>query len=230
MDEKTVVVTGGTRGIGKAVARAFADEGASVALCGRDGDAVEATVADIEDAGGNATGLRADVRDEFDVERLMETAARFGPGDGIDVVVANAGVYHGTPGETPLTSESYTAFDDTVRTNCRGVYATIRESLPHLATNGRVLVSTGGIGHMAKAGYGSYAVSKAGAEALVRGFSAELDQTVAGIDPGVVATEMMAGDGREPTDVTGLFAWAATEADEIDGEIVGLKQWRQTTR
>ncbi|WP_227374332.1 SDR family NAD(P)-dependent oxidoreductase [Haladaptatus halobius] len=228
MDELTVVVTGGTRGIGKQAARAFAGEGANVALCGRDADAVEATVADVESTGGDATGLRADVRDEFDVERLMETAARFG-GDGIDVVVANAGVYHGTPGRTPLTAESYAAFDDTFRVNCRGVYATIREALPHLADDGRVLVTTGGVGHQSKAGYGSYAVSKAGAEALVRGFSAELDRTVAGVDPGTVATGMTDGEGRDPEDVAGLFVWAATEATEIDGDIVGVKRWRRAT-
>lgn len=229
MDGLTAVITGGTRGIGRRVAESFADEGATVALCGRDAEEVDATVETIEDAGGNAVGVRADVRDEFDVERLMETAARTGEG-GIDVVVANAGVYHGTPGETPLTSESYAAFDDTIGTNCRGVYAAIRESLPHLAEDARILVSTGSIGHETHAGYGSYAVSKAAAEGLVRGFSAELDGTVVGIDPGVVGTEIMGGQGRDPEDVAGLFVWAATDAEDVNGEIVGLKRWRQATR
>ncbi|WP_435154896.1 SDR family NAD(P)-dependent oxidoreductase [Haladaptatus sp. DFWS20] len=229
MDGLTTVVTGGTRGIGRQVARAFAEKGANVALCGRDTDAVDATVADIEDAGGNVVGLRTDVRDEFDVERLVETAARFG-NDGIDVVVANAGIYHGTPGETPLTEEAYAAFDDTVRTNCRGVFSTIRESLPHLTDTARIVVPTGGIGHKTMDGYGSYAVSKAGAEALVRGFSAEIDQPVIGLDPGVVATEMMGEDGRDPEAVAELFVWAVTEAEDVNGEIVGLKQWRQVTR
>jgi 3-oxoacyl-[acyl-carrier protein] reductase len=229
MDGLTAVVTGGTRGIGQGVAAAFADEGANVTLCGRDTEEVEESVEAIEDRGNSAVGLRADVRDEFDMERLMETAAREG-NDGIDVVVANAGIYHGTPGETPLTMESYAAFDDTLRTNCRGVYTTIRESLPHLTENARVLVPTGSIGHETHAGYGSYAVSKAASEALVRGFSAELDGAVVGIDPGVVGTDMMGGKGRDPEDVAGLFVWAATGAAEVDGEIVGLKRWRQATR
>lgn len=231
MNESTAVVTGGTRGIGRQVAGALANDGATVALCGRDAEEIEASVAAIEDEGGEAVGLRADVRDEFDVERLMETAARSGT-DGIDVVVANAGVYHGTPGETPLTTESYAAFDDTLRTNCRGAYAAVRESLPHLNDDARILVPTGSIGHETHAGYGSYAVSKAAAEGLVRGFSAELDVPVVGIDPGVVGTEMMGGNGRDPEDVAELFVWAATDAnaEDVDGKIIGLKEWRKATR
>ncbi|WP_266078194.1 SDR family NAD(P)-dependent oxidoreductase [Haladaptatus caseinilyticus] len=229
MDGLTAVVTGGTRGIGLQVSRAFAGKGASVALCGRNADAVDAAVEDIEAMGGTAVGLRGDVRDEYDTERLMETAARVGNG-GIDIVVANAGVYHGTPGETPLTSEAYASFDDTLRTNCRGVFATVRESLPHLTEDARVVVPTGGIGHKTMAGYGSYAVSKAGVEALVRGFSAEIDQTVVGLDPGVVATEMMGEDGRDPEAVAEMFVWVATEAEGVNGEIVDLKEWRQATR
>lgn len=233
MDELNAVVTGGTRGIGEAVARAFADEGARVTLCGSDADAVDDAVTAIEEDGGAANGLRADVRDEFDVERLMEAAARFG-GE-IDVVVAAAGVHHGTPGETPLAAESYAAFDDTLRTNVRGVFATVREALPHLASDARVLVPTGSVGREGRPGYGSYAVSKAGAEALVRGFAADLDATVAALDPGVVATAMTGEkgeDGRDPADVAGLFVWAARDApaDEVDGEPVGLEEWRRATR
>jgi NAD(P)-dependent dehydrogenase (short-subunit alcohol dehydrogenase family) len=245
MDGLTAVVTGASRGIGEAVARRFAAEGARVVACSRDRDELDAVVADIE---GDAEGLRADVRDEFDVERLMELAAR-GSGGGIDVVVACAGVYHGNPGETPLSEEAYSAFDDTLRTNVRGVFATVKEALPHLADDGRVLVPSGSVarethpdretdsgrqtdrGREKESGYGSYAVSKAAAEALCRGFGAELDQLVGIVDPGTVATDLTNGRGRDPEEVAALFVWAATEAaaEDVDGKVVSSEEFEQAT-
>jgi NAD(P)-dependent dehydrogenase (short-subunit alcohol dehydrogenase family) len=230
MDGQTAVVTGASRGIGAAVARAFGDAGAHVVGCARSTDALEAVLESIRERGGTATGVRADVRDEWDVEQLMDTAAR--EGGSIDIVVANAGVYSGDPGETPLGEESYAAVDSHLRTNVRGVFATVREALPHLAGDGRVLVSSGQVAREAKPGYGSYAVSKAAAEALARGFAADLEQPVCVVDPGVVSTELTGGQGRDPGSVAGQFEWAATEATaaEIDGAVVDLKTWRAATR
>jgi len=224
----TVVVTGATRGIGRAVAETFAEAGSHVVVCGRDGDAVESTADELP---GAATGLRADVRDEFDVERLMETAAKAG-GDGIDCVVANAGVYHGDPGDTPTHEESYAAVDDHLRTNVRGVFATLREAVPHLAEGARALVTTGSVARQAMPGIGSYGASKAGAEGVARAFAADLEQPVGCVDPGQVATDLSGPGGRDPEEVAELFLWAATEADadELDGEVLGLREWKTATR
>jgi NAD(P)-dependent dehydrogenase (short-subunit alcohol dehydrogenase family) len=232
MDGKTAVVTGTSRGIGEQVARAFADEGAHVVACARDADPLEAVADSIRDDGGSVTAMRADVRDEFDVERLLETAAREGPDGEVRTVVANAGVYHGSPGETPLTGESYAAFDDHLRTNARGVFATLRESVPHLADDARLLVPSGAVARNPQPGYGSYAVSKAAAEAVVRGFAAELDQPVAVVDPGRVATPLTGGEGRDPEDAAAMVLWAATQVDpeDIDGEVVDARAWRAATR
>lgn len=230
MNDTTVVVTGASSGIGAAVARAFGREGANVVLCARDGDALQSVVDDIESVGGSATAVRADVRDEFDMERLMETAAR--TGKPIDVLVANAGVNHGSPGEMPMADESYAAFDDTVRTNVRGVFNAVREALPHMSADARILVPSGAIAREAKPGMGAYAVSKAAVEGLVRQFAADCDQTVGVVDPGVVATEMTGGQGRDPDDIAELFVWAATDFDpaELDGDVVGLSAWKRATR
>lgn len=230
MDGQTAVVTGASRGIGHAVAHAFAEAGAHVVICARDGDAIEAVVAEIAENGGKATATRADVRDQFDVERLMEKAAAIG--GTIDYVIANAAVYHGETGSTPLSEESYSAFDDHMRTNARGTFATIREALPHLDSEGRVLVASGSVAREPYPGYGSYAVSKAAAEAVARGFAADIDNVVAVVDPGQVATDLSGGEGHDPVDVAEQFRWAATEApaETIDGEVVDRKAWRSATR
>jgi NAD(P)-dependent dehydrogenase (short-subunit alcohol dehydrogenase family) len=229
MDGLTAVVTGASRGIGASVARLFGAEGARVVACARTLDEVEAVAEAVEAEGGSATAVRADVRDEYDLERLATRAAADGP---VDVVVANAAVNHGAPGDSPLHEESYSRFDDTLRTNVRGVFATVRELAPHLADDARVLVPSGSIAREGKPGMGAYAVSKAGAEALVRGFAADLDATVATVDPGLVATGLSGGSGRDPDDVAPMFRWAATEAkaSEIDGEIVDLRAWKRATR
>ena len=227
MEGQIAVVTGASRGIGKAVALAFAEAGAHVVICARKREAVEAVADEIHEAGGEAFATRADVRDEFDVELLMEKAAQ---GDGkIDYVVANAGVYHGEPGETPLPSESYAAFDDHLRTNARGAFTTIREALPHLAEEARILVASGAVARQPIAGYGSYAVSKAAAEAVVRGFAADTDRPIAVVDPGQVATGLSGGDGHDPEDVAEQFRWAAEDAppELLDGGILDRKTWRQ---
>ncbi|MGN8215030.1 MULTISPECIES: SDR family oxidoreductase [Halococcus] len=239
MDDTTALVTGASRGIGAALARRFVAEGAHVVGCARDADALETLAEEIragsddtDDANGGITVQRADVRDEYDVERLVETAARAGESDGIDLVVANAGVYHGSAGETPLDEESYAAVDEHLRTNARGVFSTVRESLPHLATNGRVLVPSGSVAREARSGMGSYAVSKAAAEALARGFAVEIDQSVGVVDPGQVATDLAGDQGRDPEEIAEMFVWAATviEPDDLDGEILDLRAWRQATR
>ncbi|WP_256687229.1 SDR family oxidoreductase [Halococcus qingdaonensis] len=229
MDDTIALVTGVSRGVGRAVAHRFAEEGAHVVGCARSTDALDELAADADELDGEITTQRADVRDEYDVERFCETAAGVG---GIDLVVANAGVYHGPAGETPLADESYAAFDDHLRTNARGVFATVREAVPHLADDARVLVPTGAIAREAQAGFGSYAVSKAAAEALVRGFATELDSSVGLLDLGQVATDLAGEAGRDPADIAGMFVWAATEADddELDGSVLDLRAWRQATR
>lgn len=216
--DATAVVTGGTRGIGRAVAQALSDAGERVVICARDADDVEATVDALP---GEATGLRADVRDEFDVERLMETAARFGPG-GIDHVVPAAAVAHGPVGETPLQAESYAAFDDTLRTNARGVFATVTEALVHMPGDGRVVVPTCAAGSKGNAGGGAYAVSKAAARAVARGLAADCEQTVGCADPFRVATDLTGGVGRDPSAAAELFVWALREAppDVVDDAVL----------
>jgi len=240
--DPTVAITGATSGIGRAVAEAFVDEGAFVAVSGRDGDAVDRTVAALNEGGGDgdeaggdpvgtAWGARADVRDEFDLERFFEGVAReAGP---VDAVFANAAVFHGGPGESPIDEASYADYDDAMRTNARGVFATVSEAVPHLAEDARVVVPSGGVAHESRAGMGAYAVSKAAAEAVARGFAADLSATVGVVDPGLVATDLTGKErARDPESVAPLFVWAATEApaEDLNGGRLGLREWKAATR
>jgi len=233
MDEQTVVITGGTRGIGRAVAEGFAANGAQVVLCGRDLAGVNRTVTRLNESTDSerVSGVRADVRDIGDINELVDHAVN--RGGEIDIVVANAAVNHGTPGEMPLQEESGSVFHDTMATNVRGVFETIKAAAPYLAPSGRVLIPSGSVAREAKPGMGSYAVSKAGAEALARGFAADLDQAVCVVDPGLVATELTGIDkARDPDDIAPMYLWVASEADsdEINGEIIDLKTWKGSTR
>jgi len=220
----TVVVTGASGGVGEAVARAFADEGATVVLGGRDRDALSALA---DELGGEF--LRADVRDEYELERLMEQASKAGGDSGIDVVVPAAAVYHGPAGETPLPDESYSAFDDTMRTNARSVFAAVREAVPHMDETGRVVVPTGSVARDAKPGFGAYAVSKAAVEGVARQFAADCEQAIGCVDPGAVDTALHGMGGRDPEDVAGLFTWAASAPERLDGAVLDLGDWRSAT-
>lgn len=230
MDGKTAVVTGASRGIGAAVAREFGAAGAGVVCAARDTDTLADVVADVTDAGGDAVAVRTDVRDAFDVERLLERAARFG--GSVDAVVAAAGVAHGTPGETPVHEESYRTYDDAMRTNARGVFTTFREAVPHLSPDARLLVPSGGVARDPTPEMGAYAVSKAAAEGVARGFAADLDHPVGVVDPGTVDTDLSGGGGRAPADVAPMFRWALEDcpADDLDGAVVGLGDWKRATR
>jgi 3-oxoacyl-[acyl-carrier protein] reductase len=234
MDDVTAVVTGGTSGIGRAVAEAFAARDATVGVCGRDADGVDDTVAALEDrGGGGVVGMRADVRDEFDVERFLEATAR--AGDGIDVVVANASVRHGSPDEAPIQESSYAGFDDVLRTNARGTFTAFREAHPHCNSGARLLASTCPSARDAPAGAGAYAPSKAAVEAIARSFAADTDHVVGCVDPGVPAGGAEGTPARDEVadhdEIAALYVWAATECDPalLDGGVVDRDDWQTAT-
>ena len=223
---ETVFVTGGSGGLGSAVASAFGADGCHVVLAARDREALESTAADVERAGGTAAVAPLDVRDE---DAVFEAFAEHGP---VDVLVPCAGVIDGTPGEMALTDATYEEFDEIVETNVRGLFATLREGLQFVAEDGCVLVPSGKVAREPHERMGVYAVSKAADEGLVRGFAADATQTVGLVEPGLVATNLTGGKGRNPEDVAEMFVWAATDcpAEDLDGQVVGLREWKAATR
>jgi len=132
LKEKSCLVTGATRGIGRAIARSLLDCGAHVTICGRRQDAVNETVASLARESGNdkVAGKAADVRDDEQVAELFRFIdARFG---GLDVLVNNAGV--GV--FSAISGLSIQDWRDTIETNLSGVFYCTREALPRFGTRG----------------------------------------------------------------------------------------------
>ena len=137
---RVALVTGASRGIGRAVCIDLARSGASVAAASRDLDATAETVRLVELAGGEAIALSCDVRDEAQVAAAVErAAARFG---GLDVVVNNAGITRAAgPGE-----EDAEGWADVIATNLTGPFLVVRHALEHLRRSGRgAVVNVGSI-------------------------------------------------------------------------------------
>ncbi len=221
----TAVVMDAASDVGRIVARRFAAEDVSVVLGDQDAAAVHDVAATIESDDGDVSSVRADVRDEFDVERLMEMAARAGESTGITYVgVTDSIIDDKTTGEeTPLFEDSYAAFDDTMQQTARGVYTIIREALPHLASDGRILVGAN-VGHQAPDDCsGVVAVSAATVIAVARQAALELSHPV-----GIIDTQIPDGPAQPNRSTQALdelaevFWWAATTAaaDAIDGTVV----------
>ncbi|MFE1591976.1 SDR family NAD(P)-dependent oxidoreductase [Nocardia sp. NPDC058705] len=189
---KCVQITGATSGIGAAAARLFAAEGARVAFCGRRVDRGRAVEAQIRSAGGEATFIAADVRDEQQVRAFVDTAAD--THGGLDIAFDNAGI------SVQRKLHEYTAeeFDRVLDTNLRGVFLAMKYQVPHLLRRGGgVIVVTSSSNALATdANRGAYTASKRALVGLVQG--AALDYAADGIRvnalvPGTTDTELVRG-------------------------------------
>jgi gluconate 5-dehydrogenase len=176
-DGVRILITGGTSGLGEAMAAALLDAGARVAVTGRDARRTEAAAARL---GHGALGIAMDVRDEHDVARGVE-AARATLG-GIDVLVNNAGLGmrtvnpHFLTDPKPFWAVSPAGFRDVIETNLTGYFLVARAVVPHMlqAGGGRVVNVSMNHSTMNRKGFVPYGPSRAGAEALSRIMAADL--------------------------------------------------------
>lgn len=187
---KVALVTGGARGIGAAIARALAAEGAAVAITYREhGAEASSVVADVVAAGGRIAAIRADVASEEDATAsVRETVARFG---GLDILVNNAGVIL----EKPLLETTASDFDWLMAINLRGTFMTGREAIRHMVSvgRGRVINIASDLGYSGREQFSVYCASKAAILNLTKSWAKEFAPSILvnAIAPGPIDTDML---------------------------------------
>jgi len=247
---KVAIVTGGAKGLGKAMVMALADRGASVVVADVDEAAANQVVKDITDKEGSAIFIPCDLTKETDVEEMVKkAAATFSK---IDVLVNNAGIGKVAPlWETPTE-----VWDMTMAINLRGSYLCIKYVIPYMIQqkSGRVINISSAVGRQAQPLMGAYAISKAGQIAMTVALAKEvaaLGIRVNAVCPGPVETPWW-NDNRQalsaalgvpekevtnwftqnkqaikesltPEDIAGVVCWLASEETRMmTGQIIGI--------
>jgi 3-oxoacyl-[acyl-carrier protein] reductase len=235
---KVALVTGASRGIGKAIALKLSSRGARVVICDIVKEAAEGVASEIKGQGGDAFATEADVRDSQAVKAMMEEVT--GRWDKIDILVNNAGINR----DTLLLKMSDEAWDDVIDTNLRGTYTCTKFALRSMMRQrwGRIISMASIAGIIGNVGQTNYAASKAGIIAFTKSIAREvgsLNITANAIAPGFIVTEMtdkMPEDRREavlqfislrrygkPEEVAELAAFLASDrASYISGQVIGI--------
>jgi 3-oxoacyl-[acyl-carrier protein] reductase len=223
LQNKVAFVTGGSRGIGAAIAMRLAEEGADVAFTYvRSAEKAAEVTARIEAAGRRARSIAADSRNAGALQdAIADTVSGFGR---LDVLVNNAGIFHAAPvGDLTLAD-----FDETMAVNLRAAFVASKAAAEHMREGGRIIsIGSNLAERVADAGLSIYSASKAALIGLTKGLARDLGPrgiTVNIVHPGSTNTDMNPADGEhadpqrgymaikrfgEPGDIAALVAWLA---------------------
>lgn len=222
LDGKVALVTGGSRGIGAAIAKRLAREGARVAITyARAQEKADAVVLSIDPAGKSAVAVRADSADPAAVKwAVLETVRVFGR---LDVLVNNAGIAE----IRPLEEFALKDFDQMVAVNVRAVFVAAQEAARHMSDGGRIItIGSVNAERMPFVGGSVYAMTKAAVAGLTRGLARDLGPrgiTVNVVQPGPVDTDMNPSEGAFAESIKALMALKRyAGADEIAGMVAYL--------
>ena len=193
---KVVVVTGGSRGIGFAIASLLAEDGAAVVVSGRDADRLARASKEIEALGGTVLGVVADAVSRQDADRLVDAAReRFGR---IDILVNNAGITR----DGLLVRMKDADWDEVIEVNLRGAFLMMRAVSKTMVRqkSGRIINIASTAGAMGNAGQVNYSAAKAGLIGMTKAAARELAHwgiLVNAVAPGLIETDMLAAMSAE---------------------------------
>jgi NAD(P)-dependent dehydrogenase (short-subunit alcohol dehydrogenase family) len=223
--DKVTLITGASQGLGRALALAFAREGARVVVNARSEESVRPVAGEVEDAGAEVLAVAADVSKGADVERLVgESVERFGK---IDVLVNNAGLLGPRVAIEDFPEDEWRRVIDA---NLTGPFLVSRAAIPYLSNGASIINVVSGVSVEGRAEWGAYSVSKFGMEGLNQILAAELAERgvrVNAVDPGGMRTEMRAAAYPEedpqtritPEENTAVFLYLASDESEgVTGE------------
>ena len=231
---KVALITGASRGIGRAVAAAYAREGARVFACARHQQDLDRAIAEIAARGGEIGGCAGDVGSADDVQRIVRAATdRFGT---IDVLVNNASILGP---RVDIADYPLAAWQEVIRINLTGIFLLTHAVLPIMLKqrSGSIINVSSGVGRKGKARWGAYAVSKAGVECLTQIIADELKG--AGVranvvNPAATRTEMraLAYPQEDPTglpsqeDIMPIFVdLASDDTVTLSGASLDARDW-----
>ncbi len=220
---QVAVITGAGRGIGKAIALAFGQEGAAVICAARTKSEIEQTASHIQRLGGQSVAKTTDVTEIHSVESLFDFAHQ--TFHGVDIVVINAGI---SVSKSSVENSDPALWKRDINTNLIGAYHTAKASIPHLQarSGGKIILIGSGLGHRGVPERSAYACSKAGLWMLTRILAQELAPSQISVNeliPGPVQTELtpenndqvrqQLGDGewiKQPEDIVPLALFLAS--------------------
>jgi NAD(P)-dependent dehydrogenase (short-subunit alcohol dehydrogenase family) len=225
LEDKVTLITGASQGLGRALALAFAREGARVVLNARSEEFIRPVAAEVEEAGAEVLAVAADVSKGADVERLVgEAVGRFGR---IDVLVNNAGLLGPRVAIEEYPEDEWRRVIDA---NLTGPFLVSKATIPHMDDGGSVINVVSGVSVEGRAEWGAYSVSKFGLEGLTQILASELAEQgvrVNAVDPGGMRTDMRAAAYPEedpqtritPEENTAVFLYLASDESEgVTGE------------
>jgi len=235
LEGRVALVTGASQGLGRALALAYAKEGASLVLNSRREEGVRLVAEEAESLGAEVLFFAADVSEGAAVEGMVGAAVeRFGR---VDVLVNNAGVLGPRVRIEDYPEEEWRRVLDA---NLTGPYLVSKAAIPHVPEGGSIINVVSGVSVEGRAGWGAYSVSKFGVEGLTQILAAELEERgvrVNAVDPGGMRTDMRAAAYPEedpqtritPEENTAVFLYLASdESKGVTGQRFKAQEFRPT--